>query len=142
MKRMQMTATVFLFLTVISTAFAVVKEKNPGDRHLVLNPGAYTAKVKSLPCGGCGSVVEKTMADNFAIGSVSVDSQKKTVAFTVKTGARVEWAALQKSLDAAAQQMGMGADYGLYDMKKVGEKSVPSKPTSQKLPLSEPIGRK
>ncbi len=83
----------------------------------VLKSGEYTATVKAMVCGGCASLVKQTMQENKNIDSVSVDSAKKTVQFAVKKDATVKVADLQKALDAAAKNMGMGADYTLLDLK-------------------------
>jgi hypothetical protein len=47
---------------------------------------------------------------------VKVDQDKKTVQFTVKKDATVKVSDLQKALKAAADRMGMGADYTLSDL--------------------------
>ncbi len=83
----------------------------------VLKPGEYTATVKAMVCGGCASLIKQTMQGMKSIESVSVDSAKKTVQFAVKKDASVKVADLQKALDAAAKNMGMGADYTLQDLK-------------------------
>ncbi len=83
----------------------------------VLKSGEYTATVKAMVCGGCASLVKQTMRENKNIDAVSVDSAKNTVQFSVKKDATVKVADLQKALDAAAKNMGMGADYTLMDLK-------------------------
>jgi hypothetical protein len=82
-----------------------------------LKAGDYTATVKALVCGGCGPLVKQTMEGMKEIGSVTVDSAKKTVQFSVKKDATVKVTDLQKALDGAAKKMGMGADYTLIDLK-------------------------
>ncbi len=109
---------------VVSTSFAAI----PTAKDRTLSPGAYKAKVKVLACGGCGPLVQKTLAADPAVESASVDQETRTATFTVKKGSRVNLTSLQKELDAAAQQMGMGADYGLYDVKKVAAKKTSSNP--------------
>jgi hypothetical protein len=88
-----------------------------GQTPEVLKPGEYTAKVKAITCGGCGPLIKKTMMGMKEIESVSVDSEKKTVQFVVKKDVTLKMADLQKALKAAAEVMGMGADYTLSELK-------------------------
>jgi len=83
----------------------------------ILKPGEYTAKVKAIVCGGCGPLIKKTMLAMKEIDSVTVDSEKMTVQFVVKKDTTLKMADLQKALNAAADQMKMGADYTLSDLK-------------------------
>lgn len=83
----------------------------------ILKPGEYTAKVKAIVCGGCGPLIVKTMRAMKEIDSVTVDSEKMTVQFVVKKDQTLKMADLQKALKAAADQMKMGADYTLSDLK-------------------------
>jgi hypothetical protein len=104
--------TAILLIGVI--AVAPVAAQKPQD---VLKTGEYVAGVKAITCGGCGPLIKKTMEGMKEIESVTVDSQKKAVHFAVKKDATVKVGDLQKALDAAAQKMGMGADYTLMDLK-------------------------
>jgi len=102
-----------LVLVAVIAAIPASAQKAPD----VLKPGEYTASVKAIVCGGCASLIKQTMQGMKSIDAVSVDSAKKTVQFAVKKDATVKVADLQKALDAAAKNMGMGADYTLVDLK-------------------------
>jgi hypothetical protein len=104
--------TGFILLAMIAVA-PIAAQKAPE----VLKTGEYTAKVKAITCGGCGPLIKRTMEGMKEIGSVAVDSANKTVQFAVKKDATIKLADLQKALDAAAKNMGMGADYTLLDLK-------------------------
>ena len=82
-----------------------------------LRAGTYTAKVKALVCRGCGPLVKKTMEDLKAIESASVDQQASTVEFKVRKDNTIKVSEIQTALKAAADRMGMGADYTLSDVK-------------------------
>jgi hypothetical protein len=112
-KALYLTA-VTTFLLIVMIAAAPVAAQKPQD---VLKPGEYVAGVKAITCGGCGPLIKRTMEGMKEMESVTVDSQKKTVHFIVKKDATVKVVDLQKALDAAAQKMGMGADYTLLDLK-------------------------
>ena len=102
---------------VASTGFGASKKvRNVAPEQI--GPGTYTASIKAIVCGGCGEVIEKTMKEQPGIDTASVNQEQKKVTFTVKDGAQVKVAELQKALKAAADQMGMGADYRLGDIKK------------------------
>lgn len=83
----------------------------------VLGAGTYTAKVKALTCRGCGPLVKKTMEGLKGIESASVDQQTSIVEFTVKKDNAIKVSEIQTALKAAAEKMGMGADYTLSDVK-------------------------
>lgn len=103
----------------ISTAFAgSVKSKAKSADAQVLASGAYSAQVKGIVCGGCGSFIQQTLEKISGIEKVSVDQDKKTVQFQIKKDAKVKLAEVQKSLQASADKMGMGADYQLRGLKK------------------------
>ncbi|MBI4396582.1 MAG: cation transporter [Elusimicrobia bacterium] len=85
----------------------------------VLGPGRYRARIKSVPCGGCASLIEKTMGENKGVKSAKVDMESQTLTFTVKKNVSLKLSDLQKELDAAAATMGMGADYGLYEIESL-----------------------
>ena len=106
--------TAFILVAMVAVA-PIAAQKAPE----VLKTGEYTATVKAITCGGCGPLIKRTMEGMKEIDSVSVDSKNKTVQFAVKAGATVDYANLQKALDAAAEKMGMGADYTLLDLKPV-----------------------
>jgi len=88
-----------------------------GQTQDTLNPGTYTAKVKAIVCGGCGPLIEKTLQGMKEIEKAKVDQAKATLQFSVKNGATIKTSDLQKALKAAADKMGMGADYTLSDLK-------------------------
>jgi copper chaperone CopZ len=83
----------------------------------ILTAGTYTAKVKAIVCSGCPALIKQALEKMKEIDSVSVDSQKRTVQFTVKKSTTVKLSDLQKALKVAADRMGMGADYTLLDLK-------------------------
>lgn len=91
----------------------------------VLPGGIYTAKAKSIVCGGCGSLIEKTMRGTPGIEAAKVDSKTGQVDFTVKKGEEVKWSELQKALKTSAGKMGMGADYTLTDFRVAGKTDKP-----------------
>ncbi len=86
-----------------------------------LAAGTYTAKVKALVCNGCGPLIKKTLEGLKAVESASVDQKASTVEFTVKKDNTVKLAEIQTALKAAADKMGMGADYGLSEVKAKGK---------------------
>lgn len=86
--------------------------------------GHYSAKAKALVCGGCAGLIEKTLQGMPALQSASVEPESGRVDFVVKEGKTVKWSALQKSLRAASDQMGMGADYNLSEFQVVSNTSV------------------
>ena len=88
-----------------------------GQSQDVLSAGAYTAKVKAIVCGGCGPLIKQTLEKMTQIDAVSVDSEKLSVNFTVKKDSSIKLSEIQKALKAAADKMGMGADYTLSDLK-------------------------
>ncbi len=103
----------------ISTAFAgSVKSKAKSTDAQVLTSGAYSAEVKGIVCGGCGSFIQQTLEKINGIEKVSVDQDKKIVQFQIKKDAKVKIAEVQKALKASADKMGMGADYQLRSLKK------------------------
>jgi len=101
----------------------------------VLGPGAYQATVKAIVCDGCGEYIQKTMAAQLGIGAVVVDQKAKLVTFRVIDGANVKVAQLQMELGKSAEQMGMGADYTLENIKSVSAKS--SAPQIEKTRMTE-----
>lgn len=93
-----------------------------------LSSGYYTAKIGAITCGGCGPTIEKTMGQVPGIGAAQVDAKAGTVRFAVLVNKEVSVANLQKALGASADQMGMGADYTLIDIKKVEKGSKQGAP--------------
>lgn len=97
-----------------------IASAKPGGFHAatqVLGSGYYTAKVGAIVCGGCKELIEKTMRQVSGIGTAQVDDKAATVRFTVLAGKKVQLTDLQKALQASADNMGMGADYVLSDVK-------------------------
>lgn len=109
---------------VLGTGWAGSPKTHPvhGDGP-VLPGGHYSAKAKALVCGGCAEQIEKTLKGMSAIQSVSVEPKSGHVDFVVKKGKTVEWSALQKSLRAASDKMGMGADFSLSDFRILTERA-------------------
>jgi hypothetical protein len=87
----------------------------PGAR--ILTPGNYSARVTAIPCEACPPEIVRTLKAQPGIDGISVDPKASTVQFTVKPGAPIPLVDLQKALKAASDQMGMGADYQLKDVK-------------------------
>ncbi len=87
-----------------------------------LKQGHYSAQVKAIICGACAPKILETVRGFPGIEDVSVDQDKSQLAFTVKAGAKVSLSKLQVKLKAASDEMGMGADYTLRDVKKQAEK--------------------
>lgn len=85
-----------------------------------LAPGKYTAKAKALVCGACVKKITETTAAFPGVRDVSADQKSSTLRFTVAPGAQVDVAKLQAALKAASDDMGMGADYSLGDIRKAG----------------------
>ena len=104
-------AVVLILCAVAATRVASAQSQD------VLKAGTYSAKVKAIVCGGCAPAIEKTFQGMKEIDAVKVDRAKKTVQFTVKKDATVKVSDLQKALKAAADKMGMGADYTLSDLQ-------------------------
>lgn len=119
----------------VGVAFAASpKMKGGHGADTVLPGGNYSAKAKSLVCGGCAETIEKAMRDVPGIATASVDPKTGGVDFTVKNGASVRWSDLQKSLEAASDRMGMGADYTLSDFKIASAQTAA--PVAKKSPAS------
>ena len=97
-------------------------EKSAHGQDPVLPGGSYTAKAKSIVCGGCGSLIEKTMRGTPGIEAAKVDPKTGQVDFTVKKGQEVKWSELQKALKVSAGKMGMGADYTLTNFRVAGHR--------------------
>ncbi len=82
-----------------------------------LSSGYYEAKVGAIVCGGCKDLIEKTMRSVDGIGAAQVDEKNGTIKFAVMKSKSVKLSNLQSSLKVAADQMGMGADYSLSELK-------------------------
>jgi hypothetical protein len=102
----------FALLTILAAGTATAR---PADD--VLSPGTYTATVKAIVCGGCGPLIKRTLEGLKQIDSATVDQQAKTVQFAVKKDTTIKVSEIQTALKAAADKMGMGADYTLSDVK-------------------------
>jgi len=92
---------------------------NSSKEPLILKEGTYTAHVKAIVCSGCGPFIENTLKETDGIGTVAVYQATKTVSFKVCKGHVIKLVTLQKNLKSAADEMGMGADYSLTDVKPV-----------------------
>ncbi len=86
----------------------------------VLKAGSYSAKVAALVCPACPPEVEKTLKTFPGIERITVSQEKSTASFKIKKGSSVNEAKLQAALKAASDKEGMGADYSLSDLKRVG----------------------
>ena len=84
----------------------------------VLAPGSYTATVKAFACGGCAEWIQSKLSAVKSLEKVSADQKTRGIRFTVKKDAQVKRSDIQKILDAAAKDMGMGADYTMGELKK------------------------
>jgi hypothetical protein len=89
-----------------------------GQSHDRLMPGTYTAKVKAIVCEGCGPLIRKTLQNCKELAAVTVNQKSSTVQFSVKKDNITTVGNLQKALDVAAKNMGMGADYTLSNVKR------------------------
>lgn len=83
----------------------------------VLKAGRYSATVTAMVCGMCAGNVERTLKAFHGVEGVKVAKGSTKVEFSVKRGAKVDLARLQQKLKAASDDMGMGADYTLKDVK-------------------------
>ncbi len=101
-------------VAIIGTAGAAAADET-------LSPGTYTANVKAIVCGGCGPLIKRTLEGMKEIQSASVDQKAKTVEFTVKKDNTVKVSDIQAALKAAADKMGMGADYTLSNVRVKGK---------------------
>ncbi|TXH29781.1 MAG: hypothetical protein E6Q99_00260 [Elusimicrobia bacterium] len=92
----------------------------PVKKAAPLAPGGYGATLPAFVCGGCAEWVQGHLAKDKRLTGVAVDPASRALTFRVKPGAPVTAAELQKALDAAATQMGMGADYTMTELKARG----------------------
>ncbi|MBL0059453.1 MAG: hypothetical protein IPP35_10165 [Elusimicrobia bacterium] len=84
-----------------------------------LSPGRYSATIKAFVCGGCAEWVESHLQSQKSLENVKAVQETKALSFTVKKGAKVKRSDVQKVLDAAAKEMGMGADYEMTALRKM-----------------------
>ena len=103
-------------LAASTIAVAIAAPSQDVDRRL--QAGKYSAKVTAIPCAACPPEIVKTLNAQAAIEDVSVDPKASAVTFTIKPGMVVLLSDLQKALKTASDQMGMGADYQLKNVKK------------------------
>lgn len=92
-----------------------------------LATGRYTAKVKALVCGACAKKIMETARTFPGIENMSVDQKTSTLNFAVAPDAHIDVAKLQAALKAASDEMGMGADYSLSDIRKAAKKKAKKK---------------
>lgn len=107
-------------LSLAGAAGAAPAKKSAAPSSDLLSPGAYTAKIKALVCEGCGMWIEEKLGVVKELTAVRADQLRRTLTFTVVRP--LSRAALQKTLDAAARDMGMGADYTLSEVKPLKAK--------------------
>lgn len=96
-----------------------------------LTAGRYTAKAKALVCGACVKKIMDTARAFPGIESASVDRKSSTLEFVVGPDAHVDVAQLQSALKAASDEMGMGADYTLSDIRKAGKAKARKTPKAK-----------
>ncbi|MDE2039855.1 MAG: cation transporter [Elusimicrobia bacterium] len=96
------------------------EQSKPAATPAELVSGAYSAKAKALICGACAKKIKETAGAFPGVKNVSVDAKSSTLRFDVAPGQKVEVAKLQAALKAASDDMGMGADYSLSDIRKTG----------------------
>lgn len=84
----------------------------------MLSPGRYTGTIKAFVCGGCAEWIQTKLSAVKTLEVVTADQKTRVVQFTVKKEAKVKRTDIQKVLDSAADEMGMGADFTLTELKK------------------------
>ncbi len=112
-------ALVLVVVAGLSVAASAAVKKPAKSAPASLSAGQYTAHVAMLACSACGANVEKVLNATKGIESAKVDSDKSSVTFTVKPGAKIKVADLQKTLKSSADEMGMGADYRLSKISEL-----------------------
>ena len=100
------------------TASTKKAQPNVPAQEQTLAPGNYSAKVKALVCEGCAAFIQDSLKGFAGIENLKVDQKAKMVRFSVKKDAVVKVADLQKALKSASDEMGMGADYSLSELRK------------------------
>lgn len=111
MKKSLLWGTIAMWTLSAGAAPATVKKEAP------LAPGAYTATLPAFVCGGCAEWVQGHLQKDKRVMDVTVDAATRALSFRVKPGVVVTATELQKILDGAAAQMGMGADYTMKGLK-------------------------
>lgn len=96
-----------------------------------LSTGRYTAKVKALVCGACAKKIAQTARAFPGLQNVSVDEKSSALRFAVEPDVQVDVAKLQAAMKAASDEMGMGADYTLSDIRKAGSQKKKKKVSGQ-----------
>lgn len=91
---------------------AKTSTESPAD---LLAAGVYTAKMKAFVCGGCADWVKERLTSVPGLSNVRAEQSTARVEFTVDKP--VSRKLIQKTLDGAAREMGMGADYTLGELK-------------------------
>ncbi len=109
-----------LFLVALTAAQGFAATAAGKGTKGVLKAGSYSAKVAALVCAACPPEVEKALKTFPGIERIAVSQEKSTVSFKIKKGASVNEAKLQAALKAASDKEGMGADYSLRDLKRIG----------------------
>jgi hypothetical protein len=119
MKESQMNRKAYIIVATFALSALILTGLSAAQLKDALKAGQYIAMVKAIVCDGCGPLIQKTLANFKELEAITVDQKARAVHFTVKKDAAVKLADLQKALDAAAKQMGMGADYTLSDIKRL-----------------------
>ena len=112
------TAIAALSLLIAAPLMAAPKAKTAASDQ-TLTSGAYTATVKAIVCEGCAQFITETLNKNPSLEAISVDPKTKMLSFAVKKDAKVKVSDLQTALKASSDQMGMGADYSISNVKAV-----------------------
>ena len=103
----------WVVLAAVTAAMATAPAKEQ-----ILKAGTYKAQVMAIVCEGCPPLIEQTMLAQPGIASAKADQKTSILTFTVKPEALVKVSDLQKALKAASDQMGMGADYTLNNIRR------------------------
>lgn len=116
MKKLIKTLLALTLALPLATHGAPTHEGDHGSK--MLTSGRYTAKAKALVCGACAKKITDTARAFPGIKNVTVDEKSSTLNFTVDPDAHVDAAKLQAALKASSDEMGMGADYTLLNIRK------------------------
>ena len=81
-------------------------------------PLRFDARRQGFVCEGCAAFIQDSLKGFAGIENLKVDQKAKMVRFSVKKDAVVKVADLQKALKSASDEMGMGADYSLSELRK------------------------
>lgn len=98
-------------------SFSAVAAPVSDQKGKPLAPGVYEAVLPAFVCGGCAEWIQGHLQKDKRLVNVTVDPKSRAMGFRVKAGTVVTTAEIQKILDGAAAQMGMGADYTLKGLK-------------------------